>query len=266
MNGADIVPNKDLGQHWLNDSDSLRAICKLAELGAQDTVLEIGPGLGSLTSLLLEEVALVVAVEIDKNIVRKLAQQFSNTPKLELINSDIRHFDLTQLPKGYKVVANIPYYLSGFLIRYLSESDNPPSLCVLLVQKEVAERLSARPGKLSVLAVTAQAYWEVSVGPVIKAELFSPPPKVDSQVVCLKRRLSTSIPHNLSQQFFRLVNAGFSQRRKTIANSLGFGLKTDKATVEGFLKLAGINPVRRPQDLSLEEWAELTLIAFTSKE
>ncbi len=251
-----IEANKDLGQHWLSDRDSLEAICELANLGPEDYILEIGPGTGNLTEVLLGIAARVIAVEIDKGLLAGLSERFNNQPKLELINADIRNYDLTQLNEGYKVVANIPYYLTGHLIRQLSESANPPSLCVLLVQKEVARRLSAKPGKLSLLGVTAQTYWEVTPGPIIPANLFSPPPKVDSQVVVLKRRPVP--PTNLSQEFFRVVGAGFGQRRKTIANSLSAGLKISKSTTEDYLRLAAINPYRRPQELSLEEWVKLT--------
>ena len=259
MADLDIEANKDLGQHWLIDPDSLEAICELASPGPSDYILEIGPGTGNLTDVLLSKGAHLIAVEIDKGLLAGLARRFNNRPGFELINADIRSYDLGQLPKGYKVVANIPYYLTGYLIRRLSESANPPSLCVLLVQKEVAERLGAQPGKLSLLGVTAQTYWEVSLGPVIPASLFSPPPKVDSQVVVLSRRSKNLlIPADLRQQFFRVVGAGFSQRRKTIANSLSAGLKLSKSTTEQYLKRAGIDPLRRPQEISLKEWAKLS--------
>ncbi len=258
MADLDIEANKDLGQHWLIDPDSLEAICELARPGPSDYILEIGPGTGNLTDILLSKGAHLIAVEIDKGLLAGLARRFNNRPGFELINADIRSYDLGQLPKGYKVVANIPYYLTGYLIRQLSESANPPSLCVLLVQKEVAERLGAQPGKLSLLGVTAQTYWSVTLGPVIKASLFNPPPKVDSQVVVLKRRSKDSqIPANLNRQFFRVVGSGFSQRRKTIANSLSAGLKISKSTTEDYLRQAHIDPKRRPQELSLEEWTKL---------
>ena len=256
--------NKDLGQHWLNDLDSLHAITELAELNATDTVLEIGPGPGALTEQLLSQVGKVVAVEIDQNLVSKLAQRFSAKTNLEIISSDIRHFDFGNLPSPYKVVANIPYYLSGYLIRRLSETNNPPSLCILLVQKEVAERLNAKPGKLSLLGVTAQTYWDVSLGPVVPAHLFSPPPKVDSQIVRLARRIKLQLPESLSEQFFSLINLAFNQRRKTLANSLSTGLKLDKETISHYLQSAGIESTRRPQELSLDEWARLTQEVFTN--
>jgi 16S rRNA (adenine1518-N6/adenine1519-N6)-dimethyltransferase len=259
MDSLDVKANKDLGQHWLNDFDSLATICELANPDPDDNILEIGPGTGNLTAILLSKAARVIAVEVDQELVKKLSARFNDQPKLELINADIRHYSLEQLPKGYKVVANIPYYLTGYLIRRLSESANPPARCVLLVQKEVAERLSAKPGKLSLLGVTAQTYWEVTLGPVIPAHLFSPPPKVDSQVVVLQRRTKNKTsPIDLNQQFFRIVGAGFSQRRKTIANSLSSALKMDRPSIEKYLKQAGIDPTRRPQQLSLTEWAKLT--------
>lgn len=255
--------NKDLGQHWLNDFASLHAIVELAELKPSDNVLEIGPGPGALTEQLLNQATQVVAVEIDQALISRLGKRFSDRSNLTIVNSDIRHFDFSHLPLGYKVVANIPYYLSGYLIRRLSETSNPPSLCVLLVQKEVAERLSATPGKLSLLGVTAQAYWEVDLGLIIPAHLFSPAPKVDSQVVRLTRRKKIQVPDNLSEQFFGLINTAFNQRRKTLANSLSAGLNLDKQTVANYLHSSGIAPRCRPQELSLNEWIKLTQAIYT---
>lgn len=260
-----LPTNKDLGQHWLSDLESLKSIRDLAELMPDDCVLEIGPGPGDLTKLLVEQAGSVVAVEIDKALSINLAKRFSGEQKLEIVSADIRHFDFGELPKGYKVVANIPYYLSGYLIRQLSETANPPSLCVLLVQKEVAERLAAGPGKLSLLGVTAQAYWQVSTGPIIPAYLFSPPPKVDSRIVSLRRLEQMPFPASQSEQFFRLVNLAFNQRRKTLANSLRDGLKLDKQAIYDYLLAAGIKPTERPQELSLEDWAKLTAAIFTDR-
>ena len=179
------APNKSLGQHWLKDRDVLEHIAACSEPRADDTILEIGPGLGTLTSVLLKHSKKVIAVEFDEELARKLPNQFPGK-NLEVIQSDILSFDLSWLPNGYKVVANVPYYITSKIVQHLMTSSNKPSVAVLLVQKEVAERLAATPGDMSILAISAQIYAEVSLGDIVPAELFTPPPKVDSQVVILK--------------------------------------------------------------------------------
>lgn len=250
------VPKKSLGQHWLMDAATLAGIADAAELTPADTVLEIGPGLGTLTSVLVARAGQVVAAELDTELVHALPERVP-AANLQVVQADILRFDLTQLPPGYKVVANIPYYLTSNLIRVLSESSNPPERAVLLVQKEVAERVVARPGSMSLLSVTAQWYWEVSLGAMVPARLFTPPPKVDSQVLILVRRLAPPFPLADTRAFFRLVKAGFSQRRKTLLNSLSAGLQLDRTTTTAVLAEAGINPQSRAQSLSLEQWHAL---------
>jgi 16S rRNA (adenine1518-N6/adenine1519-N6)-dimethyltransferase len=250
------IPKKSLGQHWLHDAEALNAICDEADVNANDTVLEIGPGLGTLTSLLTKRAKAVVAVEFDKELARSLPGQVTAS-NLSTVHQDILRFDLTTLPPGYKVVANIPYYLTSNLIRNLSESVNPPSVAVLLVQKEVAQRVAAEPGGMSLLSVSAQFYWEASVGRVVAAELFTPPPKVDSQILILKKRLQPLFPGVDIQSFFRLVKAGFASRRKTLLNSLSGGLRISKDEAGELLKSADILPNLRAQSLSLPQWHKL---------
>ncbi len=247
---------KSLGQHWLTDFVTLSAICDAAELTDNDTVLEIGPGVGTLTELLCERAGRVVAVEFDDKLAAELARRVPES-NLEVVHQDILSFDLTSLPANYKVVANIPYYLTSKLIRVLSESTNQPACAVLLVQKEVADRVSAEPGDMSLLSVTAQYYWQALPGLIVPAHLFTPPPKVDSRVLILKRRDTPLFPDIDTKQFFRLVKAGFSNRRKTLLNSLSGGLQIDKPAVTKLLAAANINPTTRPQELSLEQWYAL---------
>lgn len=247
---------KSLGQHWLNDQATLEDICDAAALDGGDTVLEIGPGPGSLTKLLVQEVSKVVAVEFDE----RFAQGLKATVKadnLEVLHQDILKFDLTSLPKAYKVVANIPYYLTSNLLRVLSESTNPPELIVLLIQKEVAERVAAKPGDMSLLSVSVQLYYEPSLGVLVPAHLFTPPPKVDSQVLILKRREVVPVDPSPSA-LLKVVKAGFSARRKTLLNSLSGGLRLDKSTVTQIIESAELSPAVRPQELSLEDWQKLT--------
>ena len=244
---------KSLGQHWLSDPNSLQAICDAANLTSSDTVLEIGPGNGSLTQQLTKQVREVIAVELDLQLANELAQRVP-VANLKVIHQDILSFDLTTLPTVYKIVANIPYYLTSNLIRVLSESANPPQLAVLLVQKEVAQRVIAKPGKLSLLGISAQFYWEVSAGRVITSKLFTPPPKVDSQILILKHRSIKLFPDINPKTYFRIIKAGFSGRRKKLLNSLSNGLKLPKAAVAEFLHTAGVNPNDRAQNLSLDDW------------
>lgn len=250
------LAKKSLGQHWLHDQASLHAICNAAELQPSDTVLEVGPGLGTLTALLAKKAKQVTAVELDKKLALALPSRVA-VPNLSIVNQDILTFDFSTLPKGYKVVANIPYYLTSHLIRVLSDTTNPPERMVLLVQKEVAMRVAAEPNKMSLLAVTAQYYHEVSLGPVVPARLFMPPPKVDSQVLILRRRSEPAYPDVDPAAFFRIVKAGFSQRRKTLLNSLSGGLHLSKEATTKLLQQAGIDPNARAQALSLGQWYSL---------
>jgi len=250
-------PRKSLGQHWLEDQPTLESICHAAELSKSDTVLEIGPGKGSLTSWLMKQAGQVVAVELDEQLVVQLSAMFGDK-NLAVVNEDILRFDFSLLPTGYKVVANIPYYLTSNLLRTLSESTNPPTLMVLLVQKEVAERLAAAPGQMSILGISVQLYYETTLGQVVPAHLFTPPPKVDSRVVILRRRTRVLFENLDSQLFFRLVKAGFAARRKKLRSSLSAGLNLDKKETERLLENAGIDPNLRAQDLSLQDWHRLS--------
>lgn len=248
--------NKSLGQHWLTDFTSLSAMCDAVDIRNGDTVLEIGPGLGTLTELLCERADRVVAVEFDRKLATELPHRVPES-NLEVVNQDILKFDLTSLPAGYKLVANIPYYLTSNLIRVISESINPPASAAILIQKEVAERVAAKPGDMSLLSVTAQFYWETSLGMVMSARLFTPPPKVDSQILILKQRVKPLLPDTDEKAFFRLVKAGFSNRRKTLHNSLSGGLHITKPESLNLLVSADIRPTARPQELSLEEWHKI---------
>jgi len=240
----------------LHDAATLAAMCDAAEVSTDDTVLEIGPGLGTLTALLTGRARAVVAVEFDESLAQALPGQVS-ADNLSTVHQDILRFDLTTLPKNYKLVANIPYYLTSNLIRVISESINPPALAALLVQKEVAQRVAASPGDMSLLSVSAQFYWEVSTGREVPAALFTPPPKVDSQILILKKRAKPLFPGTDIQAFFQIVKAGFSSRRKTLLNSLSGGLRLSKEAAGKLLEGAGIDPQLRPQSLSLPQWHSL---------
>ncbi len=244
---------KSLGQHWLNDAAALASICEAGNVTQDDTVLEIGPGTGTLTELLVRRAKQVVAVEFDERLAAQLARRVP-AANLEVVHQDILRFDLGRLPADYKVVANIPYYLTSNLIRKLSETPNQAARIVMLIQKEVAQRVAAGPGRMSLLSVSAQLYWQVSLGPVIPARLFVPPPKVDSQVLILQRPGELMFGAEDRTQLLQLAKAGFASRRKTLLNSLAGGLRIEKEQIRRILIKAGIQPSRRAQTLSLNEW------------
>jgi 16S rRNA (adenine1518-N6/adenine1519-N6)-dimethyltransferase len=249
-------PNKSLGQHWLRDHDVLRSIADQADITKEDTILEIGPGLGTLTSELLKRAKKVIAIEFDENLARKLPGQFPGK-NLEVVNRDILSFDLSSLPDKYKVVANVPYYITSKIVQLLMTTQNKPSMTVLLVQKEVAERLAARPGNMSILAISAQLYADVTLGDVVLAEMFTPPPKVDSQVVVLKTRPQPLLDGDQEKTFFRIVKAGFSEKRKKLHSSLAGGLHISKDSARELLQRVGISSDVRAEALSIEQWQKL---------
>lgn len=248
--------NKSLGQHWLTDEDSLLAMCQAVSVGADDTILEIGPGLGTLTKYLVETAQRVVAVEFDQKLAIELPKRVP-AQNLSIVTQDILQFDFTSLPPHYKVVANIPYYLTSNLIRVMSETPNPPQAAALLVQKEVAERVVAEPGDMSILSVTAQYYWVASLGKEVPAELFTPPPKVDSQILVLHRRAEPLYPDMDTATYFRMVKAGFSQKRKTLLNSLSGGLAISRDEARELCEKSDVPPTARAQTLRLEDWYHL---------
>ena len=263
---ADVpFAKKSLGQHWLQDAAALEAMCEAAEVQLDDVVLEIGPGFGTLTRHLLDWEASVIALEFDETLIPALRQKFSQATsagRFRIEQGDIRTYDFSQLPAGYKVVANIPYYLTSNLIQLLSETTNPPAAAALLVQKEVAERVAAGPGAMSILSVTAQFYWQVTLGQKVPAKLFSPPPKVDSQILILQRREQLELADTDIKTFFQLVKAGYSQRRKTLLNSLSAGLRLEKSVIKDMCQTANIETGRRAQTLTMDEWRALFAVAM----
>ncbi len=257
-------PKKELGQHWLRDRFILDHIADCANVNNEDTILEVGPGLGTLTSVLLRRAKKVVSVEFDPDLARKLPGQFPGK-NLEVINQDILQFDTRSMPAGYKVVANVPYYITSKIIKKFMTDVNRPSVVVLLIQKEVAERAAASPGDMSVLAVSAQMYAKVSLGDIVPAEYFTPPPKVDSQVLILETTEPNLPPGVNDKQFFRLVKAGFSAKRKKLRSSLSGGLAISKLQAEALLTSAKIDLKARAEDLSLDEWRELSRQFYNEK-
>ncbi len=246
---------KSLGQHWLHDEESLDAIVAAADVQPGDAVLEIGPGPGTLTQKLVAIADKVIAVEFDEDLARDLPGRVP-AENLTVTHQDILSFDLTTLPAGYKVVANIPYYLTSALLRVLCESSNHFSKASILIQKEVAERVCAGPGSMSMLSVSVQFYCEAHLDVLVPAELFTPPPKVDSQVLALTFRDKPLFDVD-TKLFFRVVKAGFAQRRKTLLNSLSSGLHLSREETTKILETAGVKPGDRAQTLTMQNWYDV---------
>ena len=258
---AGIRPNKGLGQHFLIDRNSLEAIMGAAEPGKSDTVLEIGPGLGVMTTELVQRAGRVVAVETDATLAELLRRDCPEN--LEVIEEDFLQFDLNRLGKDYKVIANIPYYLTSKIFRLLMESSNPPSVMSLLIQKEVAERIAAPPGKMSVLAISVQYYGKPTVIQVVERFKFWPAPKVDSAI--LKVEVTGAAFPADRDKLFRLIKAGFGEKRKQLKNALAGGLNITSDAVLELLVNAKLGATARAQELDLEAWQRLYDAALRSE-
>lgn len=258
--------HKGLGQNFLQDSLALEEIVSAAEIRPTDTVLEIGPGLGSLTRYLAAAAKEVIAVELDQNLIPPLHDVLSAYENVQIIQGDILNISPTNLisENNYLVVANIPYYITSAVIRHLlaqsprGESQSKPRRIVLTIQKEVAQRICAKPGDLSLLALSVQVYGAPRIAAYIPAEAFFPAPKVDSAVLVIDIYPLARIRENLLDSFFKLIKAGFSQKRKTLRNSLSSGLHISTAKAAELLAQAGIDPQRRAETLSIEEWERLS--------
>ena len=253
-----LRPRKGLGQNFLLDETALRQIVSAAELGPDDCVLEIGPGLGSLTRHLALAARIVSAVELDRDLFAPLKKVLAPYKNVRLVQGDILALDPSVLvdAPGYVVVANIPYYITSAVIRHLLEGSPRPRRIVLTVQKEVARRICAVPGDMSLLALSVQVYGRPTIAARIPAEAFYPAPSVDSAVVRMDIYPEPAIPSALLETFFRLAKAGFGQKRKTLRNSLASLLGREGA--ESLLAAAGIDPMRRAETLSLEEWGKVS--------
>jgi 16S rRNA (adenine1518-N6/adenine1519-N6)-dimethyltransferase len=250
---------KGLGQNFLQDPLALETIVSAAEIQPTDTVLEIGPGLGSLTRYLAVAAREVVAVELDQKLLPPLRSVLAPYNNIRLLQGDILELspkDL-ELPQEYLVVANIPYYITSAVIRHLLENEPGPRRIVLTIQKEVARRICAQPGDMSLLALSVQVYGKPRIAAHIPAEAFFPAPEVDSAVLVVDIYPAPLIPEGLLQTFFKLTKAGFSQKRKTLRNSLSSGLHISPPRAADLLTGAGIDPQRRAETLSIREWEHL---------
>ena len=254
-----LRPDKRLGQNFLKDPHFVQRIVDIAQIRPTDTVLEIGPGLGSLTRHLAAIAERVIAIELDSRLFPPLEAVIEPYSNIQLIQGDILKVDPAEIisQHGYLVVANIPYYISSAVIRHLLESDPKPRRIVLTLQKEVAERICAGPGNMSLLALSVQVYGRPHVVAHIPGAAFFPIPKVDSSVLLIDIVSNPAIPAKQLNNFFRLIKAGFSQKRKTLRNSLSAGLQISAPEAEDILRRSGVDPMRRAETLSLDEWGKL---------
>ena len=260
----DLRPSRGLGQNFLCNQTILERIVAAAELTPGDAVLEIGAGLGALTERLAREAGRVVAVELDERLIPVLQSTLADLENITLIQGDILALDpaalinapnlQSQSQPQYKVVANLPYYITSAVLRHLLEASLKPQCIVVTVQREVAERIVAKPGQMSLLAVSVQFYGRPRLLFRIKPGSFYPSPEVESAVVRVDLYPTPPVDVKDAEAFFRVVRAGFSQRRKQLRNTLAAGLGRSPAEVAAKLEGVGVDPQRRAQTLSLEEW------------
>jgi len=250
---------KGLGQNFLQDLTALDKIVQAAEIQPDDVVLEIGPGLGSLTRYLALSAKSVTAVELDRELIPVLQTVLAPYPNTRVVEGDILQVSPASLvdTDDYLVVANVPYYITSAIFRHLLETSPRPRRMVLTIQKEVAERICAKPGDLSLLALSVQVYGKPSLVEKIPAAAFHPAPKVDSAILRIDIYNEPLIPTEMLKTFFKLTKAGFGQKRKTLRNSLSAGLQISPKDAETLLTSTGIDFMRRAETLSIEEWKGL---------
>jgi 16S rRNA (adenine1518-N6/adenine1519-N6)-dimethyltransferase len=260
-----LRPKKSLGQNFLVDEHALSSIVRAAEITAVDVVLEIGPGLGSLTRHLADVARHVIAVEIDRTLIPPLRSVLADRSNVSIVEGDILQLDLSSIlarvvepSQGYKVVANIPYYITSAIIRHLLEADIKPRSIVLTIQQEVAQRIIAQPGDMNLLAVGVQFYGVPRIVQRIPAGAFYPAPDVDSAVVRIDLPDQPRVNVRDVDTFFKVAKAGFGQKRKQLHNSLTAGLPLKHEQIMQALSDVGIDPKRRAETLTIEEWGRLS--------
>jgi len=266
----DLKARKKLGQHFLVDEEALAAAASAAELKSDDLVIEVGPGLGVLTEELVQKAGGVIAVELDDRLAEILKKKLSAVPNFTVVNKDILKVKPQELlsqpvaqnvlkgkPLSYKVVANLPYYITAAVLRYFLEAVPLPSVIVVMVQKEVAEAIAAQQGKMSLLSVSVHLYGKPEIVRIVPSASFYPPPEVDSAILKIKIYDKPCLDIEDIDGFFNLVRAGFTASRKQLPNSLAQGLKCEKEEAVSMLEEAQIDLKRRAETLTLEEWGKL---------
>lgn len=265
LSAVGIRPNKLLGQNFLISEGIYRAIAEATEIKPGERVIEVGPGTGNLTELLVKCGAVVTAIEKDRQIAFFLKTFFSNTEDVNIVEGDILKFNPAEgdFEKfDYKVVANIPYYLTGRLMRLIFEGWPLPKLIILMVQKEVARRILAKPPDMNILAISVQYFADAKILRYVPAGNFYPAPKVDSALIKITPRRAKKADKDFQKNFFTLLRAGFNQKRKQVANGLAIKLKQPREKIEHALTLAGVGNNARAENLSIKQWEKLTKIIF----
>ena len=259
LDNVGLRPSKGRGQNFLVDDETVQRILALAELTSDDAVLEIGPGLGALTGHLLRTVDHVTAIELDWTLARYLGTTFGQDPRLHLLQRDVLAVDLSVMfaQRPTKVVSNLPYSAAAAIVRHVLEAAPPAVRLAVMVQLEVAERMLATPPDMGLLSVATQIYAEVEMGFLVPPDVFMPAPEVDSAVITLRPYPEPLVAREETGRFFALVAAGFRHKRKNIANSMEIELRMAKAELVGRLRDAGIDPTRRAETLSIDEWLGL---------
>ncbi|GCE26643.1 ribosomal RNA small subunit methyltransferase A [Dictyobacter alpinus] len=263
-----MKPNKAFGQNFLIDRSVLQQIVQAAEITAEDEILEVGAGTGVLTRELAQEAKRVVAVELERDMLTLLADTTRQYANVELIARNLLFLDpaevFGQVP--YKLVANLPYYITAPTFRHFLENANPPRILVVMVQWEVAQRIVAEPGDLSLLAISVQFYGQPKIISRVPAQAFYPAPKVDSAILRIDVHKEAPLSHEERDRFFKVVQAGFSEKRKQVHNSLTHGLHYKNELVRGWLSQANIESSRRAETLSIEEWICLWRVIDQAKQ
>lgn len=253
-----LKPKDYMGQNFLVDEIALDEIVRAGDLKKTDTVIEVGPGLGVLTQQLASRTKKVIAIEKDRTLIDILNFNMQDHKNFILHNQDVLRFNFSKQVEGrYKVIANIPYYLTSKLIEVFLSLENKPELMVFLIQKEVGERIVAQPGSLSVLGLSVQFFADAEIIYQVPRTSFWPQPKVDSVVIRITPRHKYDADEKL---FFRIAKIGFSGKRKQLHNTLSAGLKIPSDEIKLILTDAGIDPMARPQELSVEQWLKLNLL------
>lgn len=251
-----IKPTRSMGQNFLTSTEVVEEIVEIAGVRPGDLVIEIGPGMGILTRQLLTAGARVVGVELDRELADLLRRELGEVERFSLVERDARYLETTEITHGdpYQVVANLPYSVATVIIRALMESSAPPTRMTVMVQKEVAERMTAEPGEMSLLGLATGLYADAHIAMIVPPDVFLPPPKVDSAIVVLDARKTLPGTDASRDRMFELATMAFQRKRKTLSNGLAQGLGVAKAEIDAVLGDIGIDGMRRPQTLAVDEW------------
>lgn len=261
LNEMGINPRKSLGQHFLVANGVINIITRAAQIQSNDTILEVGPGLGILTRELVKQTPNVIAIELDEQLANTLSDRIQSKG-LKVIAEDARKVDIKEVTRGlpYKLISNLPYYAAGPILRHFLESDHPPETAVIMVQREVAKQMVAKPGHMSLVSIGTQIYGDIRIVGFIPSSAFYPKPKVTSAIVKIETYEKPLVEYDNRKSFFSVVKAGFSAPRKQLRNSLAQGLKVSTTIAGDHLTSARIEPEARPSTLSIENWIALHLI------